>query len=117
MRVTRLNVAGEIAVAVVVFAVLVYELVSSPLVPRIAALAVFCAGIVLCRLTLRRLREHPGELGIVQLVIALVVGSSFVAADRLPRTPFLLLCAVVAGYLGTALVALRRSGLAAEHAA
>jgi glucose dehydrogenase len=107
VRVTRLNVAGEVAVAIAVFAVLIYELAYSDLAPRVAALVVFGAGIVLCQVTVRRLRAHPGELGKVQLAIALVVGSSFVFADRLPRTAFLLLCAVVAGYLGMALLGLR----------
>jgi hypothetical protein len=107
MRVTRLNVAGEIAVAVAVWAVLVYELVYSDLAPRVAAFAVFVVGALLCQVTVRRLRDHPGELGKVQLAIALAVGSSFVFADRLPRTAFLLLCAFVAGYLTSALVGLR----------
>lgn len=109
MRVTRLNVAGEIAVAVAVYAVLIYELAYSELVPRIAALAVFVGGAVLCQLTIRWLRARPDELGKVQLAIALVIGGSFVFADRLPRSAFLLLCAVVAGYLTTALVGLRSS--------
>jgi uncharacterized membrane protein YoaK (UPF0700 family) len=107
MRVTRLNIAAEIAVTAAVWAVLVYELVYSELVPRIAAFAVFVVGALLCRVTVRWLRDHPGELGKVQLAIALAVGSSFVFADRLPRTTFLLLCAFVAGYLTSALVGLR----------
>jgi hypothetical protein len=112
VRVTRLNVAGEAAVVVAVVAVLAYELVYATAGARLLALAALCAGAVLCRITVRRLREHPGETGKVQLAIALVVGGSFVLADRLPRTGFLLLCAVVAGFLTTAL-----AGLRAEHSA
>jgi hypothetical protein len=110
MRVTRLNVAGEVAVAVAVWAVLLYELVYSDLVPRIAAFAVFALGVLLCQATIRWLRDHPGGLSKVQLAIALTVGGSFVFADRLPRTAFLLLCAFVAGYLTSALAGIR-SGL------
>jgi hypothetical protein len=109
VRVTRLNVAGEIAVAIVVYAVLIYELAYSELGPRIAALVVLGAGVVLCQLTIHWLRDHPRDLGKVQLVVALAIGSSFVFADRLPRTAFLLLCALVAGFLSTALYGLRSS--------
>jgi hypothetical protein len=112
MRVTRLNVAGEIAVAVAVWAVLLYELVYSNLAPRIAAFAVFGLGALLCQATIRWLRAHPAELGKVQLAVALTVGGSFVFADRLPRTAFLLVCAFAAGYLTCALAVLGRgSGL------
>jgi hypothetical protein len=113
MRVTRLNVAGEIAVAVAVLAVLIYELVYSDTTARAAALVALLAGAALCRLTIRWLRERPQETGKVQLAIALVIGGSFVFADRLPRTAFLLICAFVAGYLVTALAGLR-SGLRAQ---
>ena len=116
MRVTRLNVAGEIAVVVAVWAVLVYELIFSDMAPRIAALAVFAVGVAACEVTMRWLRRHPDELGKVQLAIALAVGGSFVFADRLPRAAFLLLCALVAGYLTRALVGLR-SGLRAQGGA
>ena len=109
MRVTRLNVAGEIAVVVVVIAVLVYELVYADAGARVLAIVALAAGGVLSRLTARRLREHPGETGRVQLAIALCVGGSFVFADRLPRTAFVLVCAFVAGFLATALVGLRGS--------
>jgi hypothetical protein len=116
MRVTRLNVAGEVAVAVAVWAVLIYELAYSDLLPRLVSLAVLGAGALLCELTVRRLRDHPGELVKVQLAIALAVGGSFVFADRLPRTVFLLLCAFVAGYLTRALLGVW-SGLRAQGGA
>jgi hypothetical protein len=106
MRVTRLNVAGEIAVAVAVYAVLIYELISSAMTARAAALPALAAGLVCCRVTISWLRRHPGELGKVQLAIALVIGGSFAFSDRLPRSAFLLLCAFVAGYLTAALVGL-----------
>ncbi len=112
MRVTRLNVAGEIAVAVVVLAVLVYELIYSDTAARAAALVAMLAGVGLFRLTISRLRQHPGEIGRVQLTIALVIGGSFVFADRFPRTVFLLLCAFVAGFLASALAGLRHGALA-----
>ncbi len=111
MRVTRLNVAAEIAVACAVFAVLVYELIYSDTGARATAFAALLAGLALCQLTIRRLRRHPGETGTVQLAIALVIGGSFVFADRLPRTAFLLLCAFVAGLLAGALVGLRQRAL------
>lgn len=104
MRATRLNVAGELAVVVAVVAVLVYELIYAGTGARLLAVAALLAGAALCQVTVRWLRGHAGETGKVQLAIALVVGGSFVMADRLPRTDFLLLCAVVAGFLGTALV-------------
>ena len=116
MRVTRLNVAGEIAVAVAVLAVLIYELVYSATTARATALVALIAGAGLCRLTIRWLRERPQETGKVQLAIALVIGGSFVFADRLPRTAFLLICAFVAGYLVTALAGLR-GGLRAQRSA
>jgi hypothetical protein len=117
VRVTRLNVAGEIAVALAVLAVLVYELIYADTAGRVLALAALLAGAALCLLTIRRLRRHPAETGKVQLAIALVVGASFVFADRLPRTAFLLLCAVVAGFLGTALGGLRSLRLRAQGGA
>jgi hypothetical protein len=116
VRVTRLNVAGEIAVAVAVLAVLIYELVYSETTARVAAFVALLAGAALCRLTIRWLRERPQESGKVQLAIALVIGGSFVFADRLPRTAFLLTCAFVAGYLVTALLGLR-GGLRAQGSA
>ena len=106
MRVTRLNVAGEIAVAVVIYAVLIYELIYSDLTGWAVSLVALAAGLAFCRLTITWLRRHPGELGKVQLAIALVIGGSFAFADRLPRSAFLLLCAFVAGYLTAALVGL-----------
>jgi hypothetical protein len=106
MRVTRLNVAGEIAVAVAVYAVLVYELISSDMEARAAALVALAAGLAFCRVTITWLQRHPGELGKVQLGIALVIGGSFAFSDRLPRSAFLLLCAFVSGYLTAALVGL-----------
>ena len=106
MRVTRLNVAGEIAVTVAVYAVLIYELIYSDVTGWALALVALAAGLAICRLTLTWLRQHPDELGKVQLAIALVVGGSFAFADRLPRTAFLLLCAFVAGYLTMALAGL-----------
>ena len=106
MRVTRLNVAGEIAVTVAVYAVLIYELIYGDSSGRALAAVALAAGLAVCRVTLAWLRRHPDELGKVQLAIALVVGGSFAFADRLPRTAFLLLCAFVAGYLTTALVGL-----------
>ena len=109
MRVTRLNVAGEIAVAVAVLAVLIYELVYADTAARVLAFVALAAGAVLCRLTSRWLRERPDETGKVQLAIAVCVGGSFVFADRLPRTAFVLVCAFVAGFLVTALVGLRGS--------
>jgi hypothetical protein len=108
VRVTRLNVAGEVAVAFAVLAVLIYELVYSDTAARVVAFLVLLAGAALCRLTIRWLRERPQETGKVQLAIALTIGSSFVFADRLPRTAFLLICAFAAGYLVTALAGLRR---------
>ena len=109
MRVTRLNVAGEIAVVVAVLAVLLYELVYADTAARVLAVVAVAAGAALCQVTTRWLRERPGETGKVQLAIALCVGGSFVFADRLPRTAFVLVCALVAGFLATALVGLRRS--------
>jgi uncharacterized membrane protein len=114
VRVTRLNVAGEIAVAIAVVAVLVYELIYSGTAARAAALVALLAGVALCRLTISRLRQHPGELGRVQLAIALLFGGTFVLADRFPRTAFLLLCAFVAGFLASALAGLRRQQPLAE---
>jgi hypothetical protein len=116
MRVTRLNVAGEIAVAVVVYAVLIYELIYSDVTGWALALVALAAGLAVCRVTITWLRGHPGELGKVQLAIALAVGGSFVFADRLPRTAFLLVCAFVAGYLTSALAGLR-SGLRPQRGA
>ncbi len=113
MRITRLNVAGEIAVVIVVVAVLVYELIYSDTAARALAVVALVLGSALCRLTVRWLSGHPDEVGKVQLAIALVVGASFLLADRLPRSAFTLLCALVAGYLATALYGLR-SGLRAE---
>jgi hypothetical protein len=109
VRVTRLNVAGEIAVAVAVIAVLVYELVYAATAARVLAVVAIAAGAALCRVTTWWLRGRPDELGKVQLAIALCVGGSFVFADRLPRTAFALVCAFVAGFLATALVGLRGS--------
>jgi hypothetical protein len=113
VRVTRLNVAGEIAVAVAVLAVLVYELIYSDTAGRSLALVALLAGVALCRLTISWLRQHAGEIGKVQLAIALAIGGSFVFADRLPRTVFLLVCALVAGFLLTALAGIG-SGLRAQ---
>jgi hypothetical protein len=109
MRVTRLNVAGEIAVAVAVIAVLLYELVYADTAARALAIVALIAGAALCQVTTRWLRRRPDETGKAQLVIALCVGGSFVFADRLPRTAFVLVCAFVAGFLVTALVGLRGS--------
>jgi drug/metabolite transporter (DMT)-like permease len=116
VRITRLNVAGEIAVVIVVVAVLVYELIYSDTAARALAVVALVLGSALCRLTVRWLSGHPDEVGKVQLAIALVVGASFLLADRLPRTGFTLLCALVAGYLATALYGLR-SGLRAQGGA
>jgi MFS family permease len=107
VRVTRLNVAGEIAVVVAVVAVLVYELIYSDTAARALAVAAVFLGVALCRLTVRWLAGRPDHVGKVQLAIALLVGGSFLLADRLPRTAFTLLCAFVAGYLATALYGLR----------
>jgi hypothetical protein len=111
VRVTRLNVAGEIAVAIAVMAVLVYELIYSGAAARATAIVALLAGVALCELTIRWLRQHPGDTGRVQLAIALLIGGSFVLADRFPRTAFLVLCAVVAGFLARALAGLRHEPL------
>jgi hypothetical protein len=116
VRVTRLNVAGEIAVVVAVVAVLVYELIYSDTTARVLAVLALALGIALCRITVRFLASRPDAVGKVQLAIAVLVGGSFLLADRLPRTAFTLLCAFVAGYLATALYGLR-SGLRAQGGA
>ena len=115
MRVTRLNVAGEIAVAVAVVAVLVYELIVSGTAARTASIVALLAGA--SRSAGSRSagsRGSPPSTGKVQLAIALARSAARSCSPTGCLAPCsLLLCAFAAGFLATALFGLR-SGLRAQ---